>query len=86
MKSIAVTDMDSGMDMLHIITYDLLLYQVDESSYFYESTIEKLENQQSYILHQYIENPLVPDILIVGQVEFTIDECTQWCRELGYLD
>ena len=86
MKSIAVTDMDSGMDMLHILTYDLLLSQVDEDSYFYESTMGMLEHGQSYVLHQYQDNPLVPDILIVGQIEFTIDECTQWCRELGYLD
>ena len=86
MKSIAVRDVDTGMDMLQILTYDLLLSQVDEDSYFYESTMGMLEHGQSYVLHQYQDNPLVPDILIVGQIEFTIDECTQWCRELGYLD
>ena len=86
MKSIAVTDMDSGVDMLQILTYDLLLSQVDEDSHFYESTMGMMELGREYILHQYPDNSCVPDILIVGQAEFTIDECTAWCRELGYLD
>ena len=48
--------------------------------------MDMLEHGQSYILHQYPDNSLVPDILIVGQTEFTIDESVVWSRELGYLD
>ena len=86
MKSIAITDMDTGLDVLHILTYDLLLSQADEDSPFYQSTMDMLELGQEYILHRYPDNSCVPDILIVGQTEFSIDESVAWSRELGYLD
>lgn len=85
MKELTVQDMNSGQDLLHILTYDDVLVKVDEDSRFYQSVMDMLELGQTYVLHQYTESDEVPDILIVGQVGFSIDEATIWAKELGYL-